>query len=88
MLLPGDVVDRYGDLSGRFVAPVGTPLEQRSLAPWTEESAYHQYKVLKPLQVDSGKTAPWFDRPGGGIQHDLGRSVQDLVDSGHLQPLN
>jgi hypothetical protein len=37
---------------------------------------YYRYEVLKPLRVAAGKTAPWFDQPGGGIQYKTGLRVQ------------
>lgn len=39
-------------------------------------------------EVDAGQAASWFRQPGGGIQYDLGtKTVQDLIKSGHLGPL-
>ncbi|PYS16588.1 MAG: hypothetical protein DMG17_12100 [Acidobacteria bacterium] len=43
--------------------------------------------MLKPIEVDAGRATPWFNQPGGGIRYDLGvRTVQDLINSGHLRP--
>jgi hypothetical protein len=44
------------------------------------------YEVLKPISVNSGRSAPWFDQPGGGIQYQLqGESVRDLIDGGFIR---
>jgi hypothetical protein len=43
---------------------------------------YKVYKVLKPFTANYGRTAPWFGKPGGAPQIDLGagNSVQSLID--------
>ncbi|RQW22740.1 DUF4237 domain-containing protein [Bacillus sp. C1-1] len=68
-LKPGQVIDRYGEPGGNFLSPDGTPYEQRALALHSDDAKYYRYEVLKPLEVDGGKIAPWFDRPGGGTQY-------------------
>lgn len=83
-LKPGTKIDRYGNSLGKFVSPTGTPYEARSLAPGTENSSYHSYRVIKPINVLAGKTAPWFDQPGGGIQYKLPMTIQELIDLGYL----
>ena len=87
-LNPGDVVSRYGPPQGRYVAPAGTPFAERSLPVSYGSQPLHTYQVLKPFQVDAGKTAPWFNQSGGGQQYHLGQSVQDLVNSGYLAPVD
>jgi len=84
-LKPCTLIDRYGPLRGRFTAPKGTSIPQRSLAPGTVEEGYHLLEVVKPLRVRAGKIAPWFDQPGGGIQYRLERSVPDLIREGFLK---
>ena len=85
----GTMVDRYGGNSGAFLAPQGTPTIQRSLAPGVDKLPLNTYEVIQPFQVQSGPVAPWFGRPGMGIQYDLGpnRSVQDLINSGNLRQI-
>lgn len=79
-------IDRYGRETGYFVAPAGTPFEQRSLDPYASQTEYHRYEVLKPIEgVKSGEIAPWFDEPGGGKQHILNDSIEDLCDKGYLK---
>ncbi|MFN3688928.1 glycohydrolase toxin TNT-related protein, partial [Salinarimonas sp.] len=83
----GTVIDRYGQESGRFLAPVGTPFEQRALPPSSASAPYFQYEVVRPLPVQSGPAAPWFDAPGGGTQFQTSVSVKDLIADGYLREL-
>ncbi|MEU7525117.1 TNT domain-containing protein [Saccharothrix sp. NPDC042600] len=79
LLLPGEVVDRFGGQSGKFLSPIGTPYAQRSLPPQSLNTCeyepgvrmsygYYRYKVDRPFAVLSGTTASWFGQPGGGKQ--------------------
>lgn len=86
-LKPGTIIDRYGSTTGIFASPQGTPVWSRSLPKGAESKPLRAYEVVKPFRVDSGKTAPWFGQLGGGTQYDLGRSVQELINSGYLRPL-
>ncbi|SCE71211.1 Protein of unknown function [Micromonospora purpureochromogenes] len=87
-LLAGYRLDRFGFAGGAFLAPLGTPVSARSLAPQSLDTPplpaprpalpsaaplanYHTYCVLKPFDVDSGPTAPWFAQPGLGTQFQL-----------------
>ncbi|MBI3348945.1 MAG: TNT domain-containing protein [Burkholderiales bacterium] len=65
----GTEIDRFGGEGGSFVSPSNTPFEQRALAPTSLKEPYFQYEVTRPLPVETGKIAPAFDQPGGGIQH-------------------
>ncbi len=64
----GTRLDRYGEPGGSFLAPKGTPYEQRALAPGAKAEKYYEYEVVKPLPAIQGKIAPAFGEPGGGIQ--------------------
>ncbi|MGN9866330.1 glycohydrolase toxin TNT-related protein [Bacillus swezeyi] len=81
----GRLIDRYGGPGGSFFSPEGIPYEQRALALHSDEADYYVYRVLEDFEVTGGKIAPWFDRPGGGIQyikyHDNGKtySIEELV---------
>jgi len=86
-LEPGTIVDRYGGTGGSFASPRGTPPWARSLPYGAENRPLNTYEVVKPLEVDAGRAVPWFGQPGGGIQYDFGRSIQELIDSGYLKPL-
>jgi filamentous hemagglutinin family protein len=83
----GDTIDRFGKDSGTFFAPVGTPLDQRAMAPGAEKDQLTKYKILKELPVSSGEIAPWFDQPGGGTQYKAEHSAKWLVDNGFIKPI-
>lgn len=84
-LQPGTRIDRYGYDGGSFVSPQGVPAPMRSLAPGTTDKPYSVFEIVKPLDVQSGRAAPWFGQPGGGIQHELGRSIKELLDAGIIR---
>ncbi|MBS0850888.1 hemagglutinin repeat-containing protein [Enterobacter sp. JGM127] len=88
----GTRLDRYGNTNGAFLSPLGTPQEQRALAPGTLAEQYHQYEVIKPLPVIQGKIAPAFGEPGGGIQilpNMKDRvNVQWLLDNKYIRKVN
>lgn len=87
-LVPGTKVDRYGNPTGKYLSPQGTPFEQRSLPEAVRERPLNVYEVVKPFEVKAGKIAPYADQPGGGTQYYLdNKTVQDLIDSGHLRKL-
>ena len=87
-LVPGTIVDRYGGTGGFNLSPQGTPPWARSLPFGAETRPLNAYEVVQPINVNAGTTAPWFNQPGGGLQFELGtRTVQDLINSGHLRPL-
>lgn len=86
-LKEGDVVQRYGDGDGTYVAPEGTKYEELSL-PYEKECMGEPktYVVKKDIDdVESGKVAPAFDQEGGGTQYILPDSVDQLVDDGYLE---
>lgn len=75
------IVDRYGRATGRFVSPAGTPFEARSLPDESKKETLHVYRITKDIPgVLSGRTAPWFDQPGGGWQYKLPTKIIDLGD--------
>ncbi len=82
----GDKMSRYGSRNGTFLAPQGTPFEQRALPAKAGLSIPEDYVVKKPFPVKSGAAAPAFGFPGGGTQFKADQSVQSLIDSGHLEP--
>ena len=81
VLQPGEKFDRYGLEDGYYVSPCGTSYRQRALAPGTYLKPYHIYEVIKPFQVQSGKIKKWFDEPGGGTQHVLPQTIEELLDN-------
>jgi Tuberculosis necrotizing toxin len=78
ILQPGDVVDRFGQESGTFLYPDGTPAEQRSQPPGAAESTdpenpdnYFRYRVLRDIPVMAGIMGPAFEQPGGAVMFKL-----------------
>lgn len=95
---PPDTFDRYGGYvdpktgqfkdTGKFSSPVGVPKEQRAVTPATLNKPYMKYRVKKSIpNVESGKVAPWFDQPGGGTQHLMPMSIDDLLKGGYIEPI-
>ena len=94
-LKPGALVDRFGGVQGNFVAPAGSPYDQRALPPanlnWASGYTsqvpynYHVYKVKKPVVVVGGPVAPWFGQPGFGMQFQLPSTVEKLLGDGVLE---
>ncbi|KAK5788262.1 hypothetical protein VI817_009220 [Penicillium citrinum] len=93
----GRKVDRFGDPSGTFLAPLGAPYIERGLPPKNlfapENSSfpynYHVYQVIEPITVALGPVAGWFEQPGLGTQFVLqgNQTVAGLVDSNKLKVL-
>jgi hypothetical protein len=74
-LTEGTVVDQFGQESGTYLYPDGTPFQRRSLPPSllnTTDPAfphnYHRYEVSRSFRVRAGLVAPAFEQPGGGVQ--------------------
>ena len=72
---PGNPANPAANKGGQFLAPAGTPYEDRAIPPTNLDTYaasapfnYHLYKVLKKFSVLAGPVAPWFDQPGRGIQ--------------------
>jgi len=84
-LTPGTIIDRYGEPMGRFASPQGTPIGARSLPPGSAGFPLRAYRVLKPLDVDAGRAAPWFGQFGCGTQYCFDQSIKKFIDSGYLE---
>lgn len=94
-LRPGAQIDRYGGYynqskgrfvdSGEFVAPRNTPYDMRALPYDPHVTNYASYEVVKPIPVMSGPATPWFGQVGGGTQHMLPASIDELVNKGYLR---
>ncbi|OOC56336.1 MULTISPECIES: TNT domain-containing protein [Nocardiopsis] len=72
----GDVVDAFGQESGRYLFPDGTPFEERGLPDYARtgpdgEDLYHRYRVIHPFQVSATSAPSHEDHPGGGIRFTL-----------------
>jgi RHS repeat-associated protein len=84
-LAAGVRIDRIGFEGGTFASPEGTPVPMRSLSPAAQGGPYNVYEVVKPFDVQSGTTAPWFGQPGTGTQYQLPTNVRQLIQSGQLK---
>ena len=82
----GTIIQRTGDLSGRFTAPAGTPSQMLSLPYDKIGQATTYLQTTQPVQALSGTVAPWFGQIGGGTQYLLldGR-VDQLLEAGILK---
>ena len=83
----GTKIDRFGYDGGTFVAPKGTPITMRALAPGTTSKPYSAFEVVKPMEVQGGKAAPWFGETGKGVQYELPMSVEKALAEGYLRRL-
>jgi hypothetical protein len=99
---PGNPTDPAKSKGGQFLAPAGTPYMDRAIPPTNLDTYsasapfnYYLYKVVKKFSVLSGRIAPWFGQPGGGIQDYLGDTtgpglppdpgIANLVNLGYVQ---
>ncbi len=82
----GTIIQRTGDLAGRFTAPAGTPSQMLSLPYDKIGQATTYLQTTQPIQALSGTVAPWFGQIGGGTQYLLldGR-VDQLIAEGILK---
>ncbi|MCW1980878.1 filamentous hemagglutinin [Xanthomonas arboricola] len=94
---PGETFDRFGGRfdengnftdRGNFVAPPDVPFDQRALPSSSMESPRKKYVVIKPIpKVESGNASPWFGKPGGGVQHKLPMSIDELKSNGFIKEI-
>ncbi|KAF5643821.1 hypothetical protein F52700_2692 [Fusarium sp. NRRL 52700] len=97
-LAKGTLVDRFGNVTGRFLAPATSPFSQRALHPENLNtgknkefpSNYHLYNVTESFTVQAGPIRPWFGQPGYGVQFFLGEgiTVEDYLKKGNLKELD
>ena len=79
----GTMLQRTGDLVGRFVAPAGTPTPMLSLPYDKIGQPTTILQVQQSIEVLAGRVAPWFGQIGGGIQYlILDGRVDQLVRDG------
>ena len=86
-LLPGDKIDRYGTLRGKYFSPVGTPLEMRALPYSADITQYRQFEVVKPFEVEESVIKPWFGKMGLGIQYRSAVKAEILLEKGIIKML-
>ena len=86
---PGQILDRYGDPTGRFLGVPGATVSERGMAAGSEGMVYTKYRVLKPLDAQVGPAAPVpeFGASGGATQYLPGRTIEQLVKDGFLEEI-
>jgi Tuberculosis necrotizing toxin len=91
----GYEIDRYGGRidettqqftdKGTFVSPQGTAFESRALPTEVQNKPLRKYKVVKDIpNVNTGSAIPWFNKPGMGIQHELPKGIDKLIEEGYI----
>lgn len=83
--MPGDKIDRFGSIGGKFFAPAGTPMQMRSLPYNANTSVYNSYTVKKPFEVWKSTTAPAFCQIGLGTQYESAVSAEVLLKRGIIE---
>ena len=59
----------------------------RALPPGNN-GVYNVFEVVKPLQVQSSMIAPWFGKPGLGIQYySPPFNAKELIKAGFIKPV-
>lgn len=78
-LYPGEVMDRFGPISGKWAAPVGTEYGARSIPEGL--TPYTQFEVVKPLKIEQSLSSPG-NMPGQigyGVQYRFTRPIQEYI---------
>jgi hypothetical protein len=87
----GDRLDRIGPDTGYFLAPAGTPDEQRALNPQHPATERHTYEVVKPLPphaFEQSVVANYYEEgDGGGMQYRSAAPVSFWVEHGYLEEI-
>ena len=86
-LMPGDKIDRYGKVNGKYFSPIGTPVEMRSLPYDVDLTQYKQFEVVKPFEVEASTIAPAFDKVGLGTQYRSSVTGSVLLKHGIIKVL-
>lgn len=84
--MPGQVIDRYGGLGGKWFSTPGTSYGARSIPPGL--SPYTQFKVLKPFEVQKSLASPGMfgGQTGFGIQFQSPVGADILIKRGIISP--
>jgi len=81
-LAPGARIDRFGGSAySQFFSPIGTPMQTRSLPPFTATQPLRAFEVLQPIQVEAGQVAPWFGQMGLGTQFRSARPLGEMLEN-------
>jgi Tuberculosis necrotizing toxin len=84
-LVPGTLIDRFGDESGSYFSPKGESFGKRALPYVCSQTAYTVYRVIRPLHVSSCEAVAWFGEPGGATQYKTDEPVSRLRKEGEIQ---
>ncbi|PDP87177.1 hypothetical protein CQJ94_13565 [Glycomyces fuscus] len=99
-LAVGDVVDAFGQESGRYLFPDGTPFGERGLPDYARtgpggEDLYHRYRVIHPFRVSATSAPASGGHPGGGVRFTLDTAgftevptvptIRWLIGNGYLE---
>lgn len=85
-LMPGQVIDRYGALGGKWFSTPGTFYGARSIPPGL--SPYTQFKVLKPFEVQKSLASlgMFSGQTGFSIQFQSPVDADILIKRGIIAP--
>jgi hypothetical protein len=84
--MPGQIIDRYGSLSGKWFSTPSTSYGARSIPSGL--SPYTQFEVLKPFGVQKSVASPglFSGQTGFGIQFQSPISADILIKKGIIKP--
>jgi len=84
--MPGEIIDRFGPLEGKWFSTPGTPYGARSIPSGL--SPYTQFKVLKPFEIESSFASPGFfsGQTGFGIQFQSPVGADILINRCIIEP--
>ena len=81
----GTLIQRTGDLFGRYIAPVGTPTQMLSLPYDKVGQPTTILQLQQSVEVLAGRVALWFGQICGGIQYQLGTPLDQLISEGVIK---
>jgi hypothetical protein len=84
-LRPGMLIDRFGSENGTFFSPEGESYAARALPYVCSQMPYTIYRVVRPVPVEAGKAAAWFNEPGGATQYQTAEPAFKLREEGKIE---
>ncbi len=86
-LRPGQVIDRYGSLSGKWFSQPGVSYGARSIPPG--QTPYTQFSVLKPFEVNRSLASPgaFSGQTGFGVQYQSPVRAKVLINRNIISPI-
>jgi len=78
-LYPGETFDRYGHITGKWGAPVGTEYGARSIPQGL--SPYYKFQIVKPIKIEQSLSYPGnlSGQTGYGIQYQFSRPIDEYI---------